>query len=93
LNIITECSHSGICNIVEHAREVCRKNRVLDIIGGFHLLGLKKDDPGLTGVWRYFQELNPPRIHPCHCTDLQSKLALSWVYDVQKVVCRLQLKY
>jgi 7,8-dihydropterin-6-yl-methyl-4-(beta-D-ribofuranosyl)aminobenzene 5'-phosphate synthase len=31
LIIITGCSHSGICNIVEHAREVCREERVIDI--------------------------------------------------------------
>ncbi len=38
LVIITGCSHSGICNIVEYARKVCREDRVVDIIGGFHLL-------------------------------------------------------
>ena len=38
LVIITGCSHSGICNIIEYAKKVCRENRVLDVIGGFHLL-------------------------------------------------------
>jgi 7,8-dihydropterin-6-yl-methyl-4-(beta-D-ribofuranosyl)aminobenzene 5'-phosphate synthase len=38
LIIITGCSHSGICNIAEYARKVCNKERVIDIIGGFHLL-------------------------------------------------------
>ena len=47
---ITGCSHSGICNIVEYAREVCREVKVIDIIGGFHLKELKKNDPKLTGT-------------------------------------------
>lgn len=35
--IITGCSHSGICNIIEYAKKVCNDDRVLGIIGGFHL--------------------------------------------------------
>ena len=38
LVIITGCSHAGICNIVERAQSVCGETRVIDIIGGLHLL-------------------------------------------------------
>ncbi|MCP6429124.1 MBL fold metallo-hydrolase, partial [Klebsiella pneumoniae] len=38
LVIITGCSHSGICNIIEYAKKVCNEDRICDIIGGFHLL-------------------------------------------------------
>ena len=38
LVIITGCSHSGICNIIEHAKKVCGEERILDIIGGLHLM-------------------------------------------------------
>lgn len=38
LIIITACSHSGICNIIEYAKKVCGDDRVVDIVGGFHLL-------------------------------------------------------
>ncbi|NQU04890.1 MAG: MBL fold metallo-hydrolase, partial [Calditrichaeota bacterium] len=34
LIIITGCSHSGICNIIEYAKKVCGDNRIRDIIGG-----------------------------------------------------------
>ena len=37
LFIITGCSHSGICNIVEYARQVFGCSRIAGIIGGFHL--------------------------------------------------------
>jgi 7,8-dihydropterin-6-yl-methyl-4-(beta-D-ribofuranosyl)aminobenzene 5'-phosphate synthase len=36
--IITGCSHTGICNITEYAREVCGEKHVRDIIGGVYLL-------------------------------------------------------
>ena len=46
LVIITGCSHSGICNITEYAKEVCGDSRVLDIIGGFHLRNPRKNGCG-----------------------------------------------
>ncbi len=93
LIIITGCSHSGICNIVDHAREVCREDKVVDIIGGFHLKNLKSDDPKLTGTSRYFEELKPGQIHPCHCTDLHSKFVLTQVAKVNEVYSGLFLEY
>ena len=38
--VITACSHSGICNIIEYAKKVCKDTRVLGVIGGFHLFEL-----------------------------------------------------
>lgn len=35
LFIITGCSHSGICNIVEYAQQVCDEQRIIGIIGVF----------------------------------------------------------
>ena len=35
--IVTGCSHSGICNIVEQAKKVLNKTRIRTIVGGFHL--------------------------------------------------------
>jgi 7,8-dihydropterin-6-yl-methyl-4-(beta-D-ribofuranosyl)aminobenzene 5'-phosphate synthase len=43
LVIITGCSHSGICNIVRQAQIICNEERVIDIIGGFHLLNPAPD--------------------------------------------------
>jgi 7,8-dihydropterin-6-yl-methyl-4-(beta-D-ribofuranosyl)aminobenzene 5'-phosphate synthase len=53
LVVITGCSHAGICNIVEQAREICREERVVDIIGGFSPAGCPGKPtarhPGLPG--------------------------------------------
>lgn len=42
LFVITGCSHSGICNIIEYAKMVCGEAKVRGVIGGWHLF--KVDD-------------------------------------------------
>jgi len=91
LVIITGCSHAGICSIVEQAREVCDEDRIADIIGGFHLLD---PSPGeMQGVVDYFSEVRPAVLHPCHCTGLAAKIALSRVADVRETGVGLHLEY
>ncbi|HNX18064.1 MAG TPA: MBL fold metallo-hydrolase [Methanoregula sp.] len=75
LIIITGCSHAGICNITEYAREVCGEQRIHGIIGGLHLL--KPSPEQLEGTCRYLESVNPAAVHACHCTSLASKLALA----------------
>ena len=91
LVIITGCSHAGICNIIEYAKEVCDDDRVLDIIGGFHLQNPPKRQ--LEGTISYMNELQPESVHACHCTDLFSKIALSNVINLKEVGVGLSLWY
>ncbi len=91
LVIITGCSHAGICNIVEYARKVCRDERVVDIVGGFHLLDPSEEQ--LEETLRYMESLGPGSVHACHCTDLNSKIALSKVVDLKEVGVGMTLKY
>jgi len=91
LVIITGCSHAGICNIITYAQKVCNENRVVDIIGGFHLLNPSKEQ--LAGTLNYFKALNPGAVHACHCTDLHSKIALSRVANVREVGVGLSIQY
>lgn len=89
--IITGCSHSGICNIVEQAKDVCNDHRVVDIVGGLHLINPSKTQ--LEGTLDYMKKLNPKTMHPSHCTDLKSKIALSTVTNVEEVGVGSQLEY
>lgn len=91
LIIIVGCSHSGICNIIEQAKKVCRDSRVVDIVGGLHLLNPSKEQ--LDGTIEYMKKLNPKSFHPCHCTDLKSKIALSHVANVEEMGVGLELEY
>jgi 7,8-dihydropterin-6-yl-methyl-4-(beta-D-ribofuranosyl)aminobenzene 5'-phosphate synthase len=89
--IVTGCSHSGICNIVEQARKVCGEERVVDIIGGFHLLSPSAEQ--LQGTVEYMESLSPKVVHASHCTDLGSKIALSRVVELKEVGVRSIMEY
>jgi len=91
LVIVTGCSHAGICNIIEYAKGVCGDDRVVDIIGGFHLLAPSFEQ--LQGTLEYMKELQPGTVHAAHCTDLNSKMALSQVVDMREVGVGLRLVF
>jgi 7,8-dihydropterin-6-yl-methyl-4-(beta-D-ribofuranosyl)aminobenzene 5'-phosphate synthase len=90
LVIITGCSHAGICNIVEHARSVCGEDRIVDIIGGLHLLNPSKEQ--MEGTLNYLKGLGLKKLHACHCTDFESKVSLSSVVPVKEVGVGLCLR-
>jgi 7,8-dihydropterin-6-yl-methyl-4-(beta-D-ribofuranosyl)aminobenzene 5'-phosphate synthase len=91
LIIVTGCAHSGICNIIEYAKTICDEVRISDVVGGFHLQNPPEEQ--LSGTMRYFSALNAPRIHPCHCTDLRSKIALSKVVSIEEAGVGMKLRY
>jgi 7,8-dihydropterin-6-yl-methyl-4-(beta-D-ribofuranosyl)aminobenzene 5'-phosphate synthase len=83
LVIITGCSHAGICNITEYAREVCGQQRVVAIIGGLHLLTPTPSRLKETG--EFLQQLQLQALFACHCTSLSSKIALAGYCPVKEV--------
>jgi len=86
LVIVSGCAHAGICNTVNHAIRVCNDNRILDIIGGFHLL--EPTESELHNTVEQMKKLRPKALHACHCTDFKSRVALS-----QEVGVGLELNY
>lgn len=91
LVIITGCSHSGICNIIEHAKKICQEDKVADIVGGFHLLAPSAEQ--LAHTLEYMGRLEPEQVHACHCTDLHSKIALAQAVNLKEVGVGLTLEY
>jgi len=91
LIIITGCSHSGICNITEYAREVCGEDRVVDIIGGLHLLSPDLKKMKMTG--EYLRDLHLNVLHACHCTSLVAKLALANYCPMQETGVGMHLEW
>jgi 7,8-dihydropterin-6-yl-methyl-4-(beta-D-ribofuranosyl)aminobenzene 5'-phosphate synthase len=91
LVIITGCSHSGICNIIEYAKKVTGVSKIIDVIGGFHLY--KPDSQQMEETVTYFKKLSPGVLHACHCTGLQSKIALSTVAKMEEVGVGLSLNF
>jgi len=70
LTVIAGCAHSGIVNVVEHAKAVTGVNRVHAVIGGLHLRVESKAVKERT-EWaqRYFTEQGVEILRGCHCTE------------------------
>jgi len=65
LIIITGCSHSGICNIINYAKKVCNEERVYSVIGGFHLFNKEQTDKTV----EFIRKLNVEKLYPMHCLN------------------------
>lgn len=63
--VISGCAHSGICNMIEHAKNITGINKVKAVIGGFHL----SSDGMQTGkTIDYLKRNNVEMVFPSHCT-------------------------
>lgn len=86
--IITGCSHSGICNIIEYAKEVCKDNRVLGVIGGFHLFDVTER---VNMTIEYLKNNNIKELYPCHCTSFDVRAKIHNALPVKEVGVGLEL--
>ena len=66
LVVIAGCAHSGICNIIEHAKKITNENKVYAVIGGFHL---KVVDEKSKKVIDYLKAQNIDKLFLAHCTS------------------------
>ncbi len=89
LFIITGCSHSGICNIIEYAKKVCNDTRIYGVIGGFHLFEV---DERLKATIQYFKENNIKLLYPCHCVSLKAKVEMAKELDIHEVGVGLEIE-
>ncbi len=71
--IITGCSHSGLCNIIERAKAVCGDERITGVLGGFHLF---EEDARLDATAEYLAGCCMRAAYPCHCVSLAAKAKL-----------------
>lgn len=77
--LITGCSHSGICNIIQYAQSIAQKkwglSKITAVIGGFHLVKANADL--LKQTINVLRNFNIEEVYPCHCTDLNARIALA----------------
>ena len=88
LFVITGCSHSGICNILEYAKKVCNDNRIYGVIGGFHLFEV---NARLDKTIDYLKENNIKLLYPCHCVSLKAKIEMAKRLDINEVGVGLEI--
>ena len=81
--IISGCSHSGVENIIEHARRVTGEQKIKTLIGGIYLINRSGDEINELGMYLKAQGIE--KIYPCHCTDLESRIILSRYVNIGEV--------
>ncbi len=88
LFVITGCSHSGICNIIEYAKKVCHEERICGVIGGFHLFEVNNR---LEKTIEYFKKNDIKLLYPCHCVSLKAKIEMGKQLDIREVGVGLEI--
>ena len=76
LVIVTGCGHAGIVNIIRHAMRLTGVDRLLAVVGGFHLSG-PAFEPIIGPTTAALTELAPELIVPSHCTGWRAQHALA----------------
>lgn len=89
LFLITGCSHSGICNIIEYAKKICNNNTISGVIGGFHLFD---SNPQLQNTIQYLKENKIMNLYPCHCVSFAVKAKINETIPIHEVGVGLRLE-
>ncbi|MEA1959997.1 MAG: MBL fold metallo-hydrolase [Bacillota bacterium] len=74
LIIISGCAHSGIINIIEHAKKQTQKEKIRAFIGGTHLI--MASERRLVKTVEALRSFEIETIIPCHCTGFYSAARL-----------------
>lgn len=90
LVIITGCSHSGICNICEYAKQVTGISKIKAVIGGFHL---KLRNKQTVKTIAYFKNNKVEKLFPSHCTGLPALSAFYDAFKIQQVKTGMSLEF
>lgn len=64
--ILTGCGHSGIVNVIEHAKEVLGIEKIHAVVGGFHGIGQPKENLKRTVEGLLGEDI--AILAPCHCS-------------------------
>lgn len=64
--VVCGCCHAGIINTLLHAMALAGQEKVMGIMGGFHLVGA--DEQRIAGTIEALQQIDPGVILPMHCT-------------------------
>lgn len=76
LVVITGCGHAGVVNILRQARLLTGTDRVLALIGGFHLGGTAFGDR-IPATVEALASMGPRYLVPAHCTGFRARVALA----------------
>jgi len=78
LIILSGCAHSGIVNIIKHAKKLFNPKEII-VIGGFHMLNYSDKEIGDT--INELKKLKVVKIYPGHCTGQKAVKKLLNYFD------------
>jgi 7,8-dihydropterin-6-yl-methyl-4-(beta-D-ribofuranosyl)aminobenzene 5'-phosphate synthase len=90
LVVITGCSHSGICNIVEHSKKVTGISKVKAVLGGFHL---QEHNEQTRKTIEYLKMNKIEQVFPSHCTELPALAAFYDAFQNRKIKTGMVLEF
>ena len=79
--VISGCSHAGISNTCEYAKQVTALP-LYAVIGGFHLF--ENDHKTVEETLDYFQREKPPYLFPMHCVDFPTLAKFHHRFAIKK---------
>lgn len=90
LIVITGCSHSGICNIIEYAMKLTGIKDVRTVIGGFHL---KENNLQTQQTINFLIKKGINEIYPSHCTELPALVAFYEDFNTEQLKTGMVLNF
>ncbi len=88
--LISGCAHTGICNMMEYAKEITGLNKFRAVLGGFHL---KFDNHQTKETIKYIKSQNVDRIFPSHCTQLPALAAFYREFKFEQLKTGMVLRF
>ncbi|MCF8380285.1 MAG: MBL fold metallo-hydrolase [Bacteroidales bacterium] len=88
--LISGCAHSGICNMMEYAKEITGLNKFKAVLGGFHL---KLNNLQTKETIKYIKSQKIDQIFPSHCTQLPALAAFYQEFEFQQLKTGMILEF
>lgn len=67
LFVMTGCGHRGVCNTIEHAKEITGQQKIWGVFGGFHLRNLEKQKEVIDRTIEYLNKNKIKALFLGHC--------------------------
>lgn len=90
LVLISGCAHSGICNMMEYAKEITGIDKFRAVIGGFHLKQINKQTQQTIEYIKY-QDIKA--IFPSHCTEMPALCAFYNTFRITHLKSGMKLNF
>ena len=89
--LVTGCSHCGIVNTCEHAKQVCKTDKIRSIIGGLHLKDSTQNQ--LNKTICYLKSIDLESLFACHCTGFQAQCQLNSALNLKETGSGLEIRF